>query len=139
MIYIIIYLIGMVVTFFLTARYRASREERGLEWGSEDYALTYLSVLLWPLPAPFWIFFSFKDFLEYIHLSASKLFISKRNNETLKPFELYLRKLLDLHRLTEAEEKNSEEIDKILEEMDDCWYQLTEQEMQLVELVSAAL
>lgn len=57
----------------------------------------------------------------------------------MKPFELYLRKLLDLHRLTEAGEKDSKEMDKILEEMDDYWYQLNEQEMQLIELVSTAL
>jgi len=55
----------------------------------------------------------------------------------MRPFEEYLRKLLDLHIAMEAEDEAK--ADEIRDTMEKPWYALSEAEQRVADLVSEAL
>lgn len=57
----------------------------------------------------------------------------------MKPFEHYLRLLLELHVLMHNEKGDSVHADYIRDQMDYAWWDLEEKEMKILELVSEAL
>lgn len=57
----------------------------------------------------------------------------------MKPFEQYLRLLLELHVLFDNGEEDSEHADYLRDQMDTAWYQLTDKEMDILSSVSTAL
>ena len=60
-----------------------------------------------------------------------------QTERTVRPFEAYLRKLLDLH--VAMETGDEEAADNLRDEMDAPWWNLSEAEMTVLSLVSDAL
>lgn len=58
---------------------------------------------------------------------------------TMKPFEKILRLLLDLHSLMESGGGDSEEAERIRDEMSTSWFLLTKEESALMDSVSETL